>query len=205
MTTEFKSLLGNSKRIIPVIALPNQDCALPLANTLSESNFYVLEITLRTQYGLAAIELLRKQKPEMVIGAGTVKTLAQLQSVIDAGAQFAVSPGIDPEMITMALQNNLPLIPGVMTPSEIMLAEKLGLTTVKLFPANLAGGTEFIRSMASVFPNMAFFPTGGITEDNVNEFLELNNVVCAGGTWLTPNTLLENGDWTRIHEIVMRC
>lgn len=205
MKTAFKELLGNSKRIIPVIALPNSESALPLANLLSESNFKVLEITLRTPYGLKAIETLRQQHNDIVVGAGTVKNIQQLNDVIVAGAQFAVSPGIDREMVELAQKHQIHIIPGIMTPSEIMLAENLGLHTVKLFPATLAGGTEFIQSMASVFPGISFFPTGGITEDSVNDYLELDNVICAGGTWLTPKALLEKGDWARLHEIALRC
>ena len=205
MSQPFEALLTNSKRIIPVIALPDLECALPLAEILSKERFNVLEITLRTPFGLPAIEQLRKDMPEMIIGAGTVKNINHLNDVINAGAHFAVSPGLDADMVKLAQHHKVHLIPGVMTPSEIMLAENLGLNTVKLFPAGLAGGTSFISSMASVFPQMQFFPTGGITEDNINEYLELNNVVCAGGTWLTPKSLLQKQDWSRLHEIALRC
>lgn len=205
MNSSFRQLLGDSKRIIPVITLPDTDMALPLADTLSSSGFNVLEITLRTQYGLNAIELLRNQRPEMTIGAGTVKNQKQLTDVINAGAQFAVSPGLDENMIQNALAHDVQMIPGVMTPSEIMQAENMGLKTVKLFPATLAGGTDFIQAMSSVFPEMGFFPTGGIREDSVNDFLELDNVICAGGTWLTPMSLLLKNDWAKIHEIALRC
>ncbi len=205
MARIIKEFLTSSKRIVPVITLPNLDSAIPLADTLSTSGFKILEITLRTDCALAAIARLRQERPELLVGAGTVKNEAQLLQSIDAGAEFIVSPGLDAGLVRQAQQHSVQLIPGVMTPSEIMSAENLGLDTVKLFPASLAGGTDFIRSMGSVFPNMSFFPTGGITEDSINDYLNMPNVLCAGGTWLSPLQLLENGDWGKIHEIAQRC
>jgi 2-dehydro-3-deoxyphosphogluconate aldolase/(4S)-4-hydroxy-2-oxoglutarate aldolase len=205
LANTFKELVSGCKRIVPVISLPSLESALPLADTLGSCGFTVLEITMRTDCALQAIALLRRERPDLIIGAGTVKNLSQLKQAMAAGSQFIVSPGINVEMIKHAQAENVHLVPGVMTPSEIMLAENLGLSTVKLFPASLAGGTDFIQSMSSVFPAISFFPTGGVTEDNVNEYLNLDNVLCAGGTWLTPKKLVENGDWTRIHEIAQRC
>lgn len=205
MTTRFQELATQGKPIVPVIALPTLECALPLADTLSSCGFKVLEITLRTDCALDAIKLLAESRPELVIGAGTVKNRQQLEQTLDAGAQFIVSPGTDAAMIRQAQERNVAVVPGVMTPSEIMVAENLGLDTVKLFPAALAGGTDFIRAMAAVFPAIKFFPTGGVTEDDVNAYLGLPNVICAGGTWLSPAGLMERGDWNRIHEIAQRC
>lgn len=205
MTISFQELAKKGKPIVPVIALPNLECALPLADTLSSCGFNILEITLRTECALDAIKLLVESRPELVIGAGTVKNSLQLQQTLDAGAQFIVSPGTSAEMISKAKEYNTAVVPGVMTPSEIMEAENLGLDTVKLFPASLAGGTDFISAMAAVFPGIKFFPTGGVTEDDVNSYLALPNVVCAGGTWLTPKLLVEKGDWNKIHEIAQRC
>lgn len=205
MTTNFQELASIGKPIVPVIALPTLDCALPLADTLSNCGFKVLEITLRTDCGLDAIKLLRDSRPDLVIGAGTVKNSQQLAQVLAAGAQFVVSPGTDATMIEQANNQGVALVPGVMTPSDIMTAENLGLNTVKLFPAGLAGGTDFITAMNSIFPGLKFFPTGGVSEDNVNQYLALPNVICAGGTWLTPKNLMEKGHWDRIHEIAQRC
>ena len=205
MTTNFQELASIGKPIVPVIALPTLDCALPLADTLSNCGFKVLEITLRTDCGLDAIKLLRDSRPDLVIGAGTVKNSQQLAQVLAAGAQFVVSPGTDGTMIEQANNQGVALVPGVMTPSDIMTAENLGLNTVKLFPAGLAGGTDFITAMNSIFPGLKFFPTGGVSEDNVNQYLALPNVICAGGTWLTPKNLMEKGHWDRIHEIAQRC
>jgi len=200
-----KEFVKHNKRIVPVITLPDLASAIPLADTLSSCGFQVLEITLRTEWALAAIAQLKQERPGLLIGAGTVKNETQLLQSIDAGAEFIVSPGLDAKLVQQAQSNNVQMIPGVMTPTEIMEAENQGLETVKLFPASLAGGADFIRSMASVFPGMSFFPTGGITEDNINDYLNMPNVLCAGGTWLSPIPLLQKGDWNRIHEIALRC
>lgn len=197
--------IARHKRIVPVITLPRAELAIPLANTLKDGGFGVLEVTLRTDCAIDAIQRLRDQCPDLLIGAGTVKTTRQLELSIQAGAEFIVCPGLNAELVEQAIDSGVQIIPGVMTPSEILQAENLGLRTVKLFPASLAGGTEFIQSMRSVFPEMQFFPTGGITEDSVNEYLKLPNVLCAGGTWLTPLTLLEEERWGTIHEIAQRC
>lgn len=199
------NIVENSKPIVPVITIPNMESVLPLADTLSQSGFKTLEITLRTEFGIPAIELLREQRPDLTVGAGTVKNITQLKSAIAAGSEFIVSPGFDSALVDTANTLGCLLIPGVMSPSEIMSAENHGLTLIKLFPASMAGGVPFIKSMASVFPAMTFFPTGGITEDNVSEYLQLSNVVCAGGTWLTPLSLLESQAWNKIHEIAQRC
>jgi len=205
VTISFQELASNSKPIVPVIALPSLESALPLADTLSSCGFTMLEITLRTDCALDAIKQLRQQRPELIIGAGTVKNSQQLQQSLDVGAQFIVSPGTDPDMIQQAKAQQVALVPGVMTPSEIMQATNLGMDTVKLFPAALAGGTDFISAMAAVFQGVKFFPTGGVSEDNVNQYLTLPNVICAGGTWLTPASLVSRGDWNKIHEIAQRC
>lgn len=205
MTSGFQTLIQGSKPIVPVIVLPTLDAALPLADTLASCGFRVLEITLRTECALDAIRLLRDARPELCIGAGTVKNSVQLQQALDAGSHFIVSPGTQPEMIMEAARHQVPLVPGVMTPSEIMTAENLGLDTVKLFPASLAGGTEFLSAMGSVFSGIKFFPTGGVSEDSVNEYLALDNVACVGGSWLTPKKLLLEGHWDKIREIAQRC
>ncbi len=205
MSNSFRSLMEGRKSIVPVIVLPNLDSALPLADTLSAAGFTTLEITLRTDCALEAIAQLRQARPELVVGAGTVKNPGQLRAALDSGSQFIVSPGTSPELIQGAAARGVPVVPGVMTPSEIMTAENLGLDTVKLFPASLAGGVDFIKAMGAVFPGIGFFPTGGISEDNVDQYLALPNVVCAGGSWLTPGSLVTAGNWDRIHEIAHRC
>ena len=196
---------AHNKRIVPVITLSNPANALVLADTLSECGFTVLELTLRTPGALEAIKLLRQHRPQLYVGAGTVKTPHQLQACLDAQAQFIVSPGINVDIIAKCQAHQVPIIPGVMTPSDIMQAENCGLNVVKLFPAEHAGGTDFIKAISPVFPNMRFFPTGGISEDNVNRYLHMEQVLCVGGSWLTPVSLQDAEDWTHIHTIAQRC
>lgn len=201
----IEHFFSDNKRIVPVIALPELDLAVPLADTLASCGFTVLEITLRTSCALDAIRLLRAERPRLHIGAGTVKNLEQLEATLAAGAQFIVSPGLDLAMVEKADRHDIPLVPGIMTATELMQAENAGLPVVKLFPAGLAGGTDFIDAMNPVFPHMTFFPTGGISEENVGEYLSRPNVVCAGGSWLTPAKLLQQRDWAKLHSIASRC
>ena len=201
----FADFFSDNKRIVPVIALPELDMALPLADLLAENGFTVLEITLRTRCGLDAIHLLAKERPALITGAGTVKNLQQLQQVREAGARFIVSPGLDLDMVTQAERNQVPLVPGVMSATEVMQAENAGITTVKLFPANLAGGTAFIDAMKPVFPALQFFPTGGISETTAVNFLQRDNVICVGGSWLSPANLLQQRDWPTLRAIAARC
>ena len=199
------SFFTNSKKIVPVIALPELDMALPLADTLASCGFTVVEIPLRTECALEAIRHIGRARPAITVGAGTVKNTDQLKAAADAGARFIVSPGLDPAMVRDARRQELPLVPGIMTATELMLAENEGIPVVKLFPAVLAGGTDFIEAMKPVFPHMQFFPTGGINEESAADYLALDNVLCIGGSWLTPARLLQQRDWHRIHEIASRC
>ncbi len=205
MTCSIKPFFTDNKKIVPVISINDAKNALPLADTLAECGFTVLEITLRTPCAIDAIAEIHKHRPNITVGAGTVKNTLQLQTSIDAGAQFIVCPGIDAVIIEKSIAQAVPIVPGIMTPSELMLAENCGLDVVKLFPAGLAGGKDFIRSIHPVFPDLQFFPTGGITEDTVHEYLSLDAVVCAGGTWLTPASLVDAQDWAHIHAIAQRC
>ncbi len=201
----FESFLQRSKKVVPVITLPSLDSALPLMDVLAANGFTVVEITLRTDCAVDAIDLLTRERPQLIVGAGTVKNTQQLQSVLNAGAHFIVSPGFDRDLVQQAQKNSIPIIPGIMTPSELMQAENAGVEIVKLFPATLAGGVEFLLAMQAVFPKMKFFPTGGITESTVPEFLSCKNVVCAGGSWLTPTKLVQQQEWSAIREIALRC
>lgn len=201
----FENFLQRSRKVVPVISLPSLDSALPLMDVLAAAGFTTVEITLRTDCALDAIDLLTRERPQLVVGAGTIKNAVQLEQALQAGAHFLVSPGLDLERVNQARQAGVPLIPGVMTPTELMQAENAGVKIVKLFPATLAGGVEFLHAMQAVFPQMKFFPTGGITEATVQDFLHCKNVVCAGGSWLTPTKLVQQQDWSGIREIALRC
>ena len=200
----FEELLAENKKIVPVVSVPALELAVPLVDSLVSSGFNLIEITLRTDCALDAISRLSIERPDVIIGAGTVKTCAQLEHAVQAGARFIVSPGLDIGMVNEANHQNIPIIPGIMTATELMQAENIGLRVAKLFPAMLAGGVDFLNAMQPVFPEMKFFPTGGIREDNLNEFLACDNVLCVGGTWLTPTKLVIQQDWAKLREIASR-
>jgi 2-dehydro-3-deoxyphosphogluconate aldolase/(4S)-4-hydroxy-2-oxoglutarate aldolase len=191
----------NISPIVPVIALDNLEDALPLAKALQDGGINIMEITLRTKTGLKAIELISKEMPSMNVGAGTVCNAKDLEESIAHGAAFIFSPGISEELIKSAKQHDIALIPGVSTASEVMLAQNNDLFACKLFPAVQVGGVSILKAFSGPFPKMNFCPTGGVSLDNMNDFLSLNNVLCVGGSWLVPKYLLEEKNFSKITEI----
>ncbi|MCI5158625.1 MAG: keto-hydroxyglutarate-aldolase/keto-deoxy-phosphogluconate aldolase [Candidatus Electrothrix sp. AUS1_2] len=187
--------------VIPVIVINNPDHAVPLARALLTGGIRVLEITLRSDAALEAIRRIRSEIPEALVGAGTVLSGQDVQAVAEAGGRFAISPGLTPNLLTGADQYPIPLIPGVATASELMTALDAGLTELKFFPAQAAGGVEMLRSFAGPFPQVRFCPTGGITPENYKEYLALNNVSCVGGSWLVPPEKIARGDWAAITQL----
>jgi 2-dehydro-3-deoxyphosphogluconate aldolase/(4S)-4-hydroxy-2-oxoglutarate aldolase len=194
----MRELLEQAAPVIPVITLQDRSQALPLADALMAGGIRTLEITLRTAAGVEAIELLRAERPELTIGAGTVTTEAELQQAADAGAQFAVSPGCREALIGATAAMDLPYLPGIATVTEAMIASDSGLRCLKFFPAGSSGGTAFLRSLADVLPDVAFCSTGGIDGANYREYLALPNVVCVGGSWITPPVAISSADWQKI-------
>jgi len=192
------------QRIVAVATLERAADALPLADALCAGGVRVLEITLRTAAASAAIEQLRKARPDAIVGAGTVRDARTLSAARDAGAQFVVSPGFTRALHEAASVGALPWLPGVATASEILLAQEAGHALLKFFPAEAAGGTRALRAFASVFPDVGFCPTGGVTAENVRSYLELPNVVCVGGTWLAPQALMAAQQWSKIQELASR-
>ena len=184
--------------VLPVIVIDRIDDAVPLAKALVAGGVTTLEVTLRTQVGLDAIEIIAASVPDAMVGAGTVTTVAELEQVTRAGARFAVSPGLTPALREAATGPVAPLLPGVMTPAEVMQARDAGFKTLKLFPAAQAGGIGMLKALAGPFADIRFCPTGGVSVDNAADFLALPNVVCVGGSWLAPKTLIDNGDWAAI-------
>lgn len=172
--------------IVPVIALENAQDALPLAEALLEGGIKIMEITLRTSAALEAIEIIAKEMPEMHVGAGTVCNASDMQKAIDHGSAFLFSPGISASLIESAQQKEIALIPGVATASEVMLAQNSALYHCKLFPATVAGGVSALKAFSGPFADMRFCPTGGVSLENMQSFLELKNVVCVGGSWIVP-------------------
>lgn len=185
-------------RVVPVIALTDAAQAVPLAHALLAGGIDVMEITLRTEAGLAAIEAVARSVPEMHLGAGTVTRVADVQRVVDAGARFALSPGCTPAMVEAVRAAQLPFVPGVMTPSEVMTARDLGFGLMKLFPAAQAGGLAMLQALGGPLSDVRFCPTGGVSLQNMASFLALKNVAMVGGSWLTPADALAAGDWGRI-------
>jgi 2-dehydro-3-deoxyphosphogluconate aldolase/(4S)-4-hydroxy-2-oxoglutarate aldolase len=187
--------------VIPVIALDDPAQAVPLAKALVAGGIRVLEVTLRTAHGLAAIRAMAEQVPEAIVGVGTLTQPDQFHAAREAGAVFGVSPGLTPALIEAARASGLPLLPGVMTPSEVMAAREAGFRQLKLFPAVPAGGVGMLNAIAGPLPDVTFCPTGGISQQTAPQFLACPNVACVGGSWLTPKDAMQAGDWARITEL----
>ncbi len=190
--------------VIPVLTLNNAEQALGIANALVKGGLCVLEITLRSDYGLSAIKQLKQALPEAIIGAGTVLNPTQYQACIDAGADFIVSPGSTAELLQFGSQSTVPLLPGVASVSEAMQAMQLGYRRFKLFPAAVVGGVDALKAFAGPLSELKFCPTGGIKPNNAADYLALNNVMCVGGTWLTPKSLTDAKDWHAVHQLALR-
>ncbi len=187
--------------VIPVIAIDKFEHAVPLARALVAGGIRVLEITLRTEHGLPAIRAIAESVPDAIVGVGTLTSPEEFTASRDAGAVFGVSPGLTPALIEAAKRSGLPLLPGVMTPSEVMAAREAGFRQLKLFPAVPAGGVGMLNGIAGPLADVSFCPTGGITQETAPQFLACKNVVCVGGSWLTPKAAIEAGDWDKITEI----
>ncbi|MBA3773353.1 MAG: bifunctional 4-hydroxy-2-oxoglutarate aldolase/2-dehydro-3-deoxy-phosphogluconate aldolase [Ramlibacter sp.] len=187
--------------VIPVIVLSDVAQAVPLARALVAGGIRMLEVTLRTPVALACIEAIAREVPEAVAGAGTVRSAADAQAAAMAGARFAVSPGYTSAMGKACRELSLPLLPGVATGSEIMAAQEDGYTELKFFPAVQAGGLAMLKAWQGPFGDVRFCPTGGITRDNATQFLGMSNVVCVGGSWLTPPDAVARADWARITQL----
>lgn len=184
--------------VIPVIAIRDPDSAVDLAHALVAGGIPTLEITLRTEHGLKAIERIAKEVQGAIVGAGTVINGEQLKAVEQAGAAFAISPGFNSRLAEAATTSNIPLIPGIATPGELMLALEYGIDTCKLFPAEVVGGQNMLKALHGPFPQVKFCPTGGITPANAAEYLKLPNVLCVGGSWLTPQDAVAARDWNTL-------
>lgn len=186
--------------VIPVLVVKDTAHAKPLAAALVAGGLTVLEVTLRTPAALDVIRLM-SEVPGSQVGAGTVLTLADVKAAKAAGAQFAVSPGATDDLIKAAADEGLPLLPGASTASEVMRMLEFGLDTLKFFPAEAAGGVSMLKSLHGPLPKVMFCPTGGITEKTAANYLALLNVMCVGGSWVTPDNLLQAGDWQAIQTL----
>jgi len=187
--------------VMPVIALERVADAVPLARALVKGGIRLLEVTLRTPVALECVRAIAAEVPEAVVGVGTITTPADLEASVRAGAVFGVSPGASASLLKAAAAGPLPFVPGVMTPSDVINAAEAGFNTLKLFPAAQAGGLEMLKAMGGPFPHVRFCPTGGVTLQSAPALLALKNVVCVGGSWLTPKALIDSGDWAAIETL----
>jgi 2-dehydro-3-deoxyphosphogluconate aldolase / (4S)-4-hydroxy-2-oxoglutarate aldolase len=190
--------------VMPVVTIEEAALAPGLARALVRGGIRLIEITLRTPAALAAIEAIARQVPEIAVGAGTVLSADDLRAAASAGATFAISPGTTPGLLSTAASVPISYLPSVATPSELMLGLACGYHCFKFFPAGAAGGTAMLKALAGPFPQARFCPTGGITQDSVKSYLDLPNVLCAGGSWLSPADALAARDWKRIEALASR-
>ncbi|GAB5476991.1 MAG: bifunctional 4-hydroxy-2-oxoglutarate aldolase/2-dehydro-3-deoxy-phosphogluconate aldolase [Marinobacter nauticus] len=187
--------------LVPVIAIKDPDDAIPLCRALVDGGIRVLEITLRTEHGVRAIEKVRKAIPEAWVGAGTVTSIAQYRQVESAGAQFVITPGVTEAILEFGVTSEAPLLPGVSTVSELMMGYALGYREFKFFPAEVAGGIPALKAFSGPFPDVVFCPTGGISRQTARDYLALTNVCAVGGSWLTPAEAIAGKDWPAVSEI----
>ncbi|MGL2778400.1 bifunctional 4-hydroxy-2-oxoglutarate aldolase/2-dehydro-3-deoxy-phosphogluconate aldolase [Helicobacter pylori] len=190
--------------IVPVVVVENIKDAVPLAQSLIEGGIPIIEVTLRSSCALEAIELIAKNVPKMRVGAGTILNLTQLEQAQNRGAEFLISPGLTIKLLEYAKKKDMPLIPGVSSSSEVMQALELGYNALKFFPAEYCGGVKLLNAFNGPFKGVKFCPTGGVSVDNMRSYLALENVVCVGGSWLTPKDLIQNKEWDKITEICKR-
>ena len=188
--------------IIPVVVLDDAKDAEGLGRALVEGGLPCAEVTFRTAAAEESIRLMSKAFPDMLVGAGTVVTTEQVDRAVAAGAKFIVSPGLNPKVVKYCQEIGIPITPGIQTPTEIEAALELGLTTVKFFPAEPAGGLKMIKAIAAPYVNVNFMPTGGISASNVREYLGYNRIVACGGSWMVKKDLVAAGDFAKITEMV---
>ena len=192
--------LAARARILPVITIAREQDILPLADALAAGGLTALEVTLRSEHGLKAIQVLREQRPELIVGAGTVLDRQMLAATEAAGSQFTVTPGVTQDMLEAGVASPLPLLPGISSPSELMMGYALGYRRFKLFPAEVSGGVAAFKAIGGPFGDVRFCPTGGVGPANIKSYMAQPNVMCVGGSWMLDSSWIKNGDWARIQE-----
>ena len=188
--------------IVPVVVIDDVKNAIPLAKALCEGGLPCAEVTFRTDAAEEAIRIMSEQFPDMLIGAGTVLTIDQVDRAVAAGAKFIVSPGLNPNIVKYCVDKGILITPGCMSPSDIEIALENGLEVVKFFPAEPAGGLKMIKAIAAPYVNMKFMPTGGINIKNVKEYLLYDRIVACGGSWMVKDSLMKSGEFDKITELV---
>ncbi len=200
--TAIKQIM-NTSPVIPVMVINNVEHAIPLAKALVEGGLKVLEITLRTDAALESIKRIKAEVPDAIVGAGTVVNVKTLNQAIAAGSEFIVSPGVTDAVIDAALTSSVPILPGVITPSEVMKLLEKGITEMKFFPAEAAGGIPMVKSIGAPLPQVTFCPTGGVSPKNAADYLALKNVACVGGSWMAPANLVDTENWGEIKRLTV--
>ena len=196
--------LMNISPVITILHIDRIEDAEPLAHALMAGGNRVLEITCRTDCAIEAAAAMAKAEPDAVVGLGTVLEEDQLRAAADLGLKFAVSPGLDAPMVRLARDLHVPFLPGVVTPSEVMKARRLGLRELKFFPCEPSGGVLGLRMMLGPFADVVFCPTGRVTQDNRDDYLALSNVPCVGGSWMVPKQAVRTGDWRAVTEAALK-
>ncbi len=187
--------------IIPVVVLNRAEDAKPLAKALCEGGLKCAEVTFRTEAAEESIRIMASEYPDMMVGAGTVLTIEQVDRAVNAGARFIVSPGFDPEIVDYCIQKDIPVVPGCMTPSEVAQGVKRGLEVLKFFPAEQAGGIAMIKAMSAPYTSVRFMPTGGINAKNLEQYLSFGKIAACGGSWMVKADLIDAGDFDKIKEL----
>ncbi len=187
--------------VVPVVVLDNADDAEPLAQALVEANLPVAEVTFRTAAAEESIRRMSEAYPEMCVGAGTVLSVEQVDRAVAAGAKFIVSPGFDPEVVDYCISKDIPVYPGLVTPSEMIQAVKRGLSVVKFFPAEQFGGVATIKAMTAAFTTVKVMPTGGISTKNLKDYLSFNKIIACGGSWMVKGDMIKAGEFEKIKEM----
>lgn len=196
---DFERLLSGL-RVVPVVEIPSVDAAVPLARALVRGGLPCAEITFRTEWAADAIAAIAAEVPELNVGAGTVLSVAQAERAVAAGARFLVAPGFDPAVVDFAATAGVPMLPGVCTPTEIALALARGISLLKFFPAEAAGGVAYLKAVAAPYREARFVPTGGIGPDNLTQYLRTDRVVACGGSWMVKKAMIAAGGFDAITE-----
>jgi len=187
--------------IIPVVVLDDAKDAEALGEALIRGGLPCAEVTFRTRAAEESIKIMAEKFPQMLVGAGTVLTIEQVDRAVNAGAKFIVSPGINPKVVEYCVRNNIPVTPGTANPTNVETAIELGLDVVKFFPAEAAGGLNYIKAIAAPYPQIKFMPTGGINENNVRDYLKYDRILACGGSWMVKSSLINSGDFDKICEL----